>query len=218
MALGALALSQVSFGYALTSTTSGQFGQSVTNYFNSGASTYSGYTGAQLLTFTAGGGGTPTGYPTTFVGYCVDLENAFVNPQDVLLKSTSNLTKNGISPNSGNKVAWLYNKFASTVTTNVQGAALQVAIWEALYDSTADLSTGFYRIDGSQTAVLTQANAYLSAMNSQYTPGSTATWFDATPVGQDVIGPAAIPEPGLMSLLAGTGMSGLILLRRRARK
>ena len=220
LAFGSLALSQVSHAFALTSSIAGQFGQSVTSYFNNGASTYGGYTGAQLLTFTAGGGGAPAGYPSTFVGYCVDIENAFVNPQTVLLNPIDNLTKNGISPNSGKKVAWLYDKFGGTVADNVQGAALQVAIWEALYDSSADLSTGFYRIDGSQTAILTQANIYLNTMNSQFNASDSFfdVWFDATP-GQDVIGPGAVPEPGLMSLLAGTSMSGLMLLhRRRVRK
>ncbi len=214
LALGALALAQLSQAYSLVSSTAGMYGQSLTNYW--GTNTFSGYTGAQSLTFTAGGGGTPAGYPTTFIGYCVGLEDVFVNPQNVTLRSTNELTKNGISPNSGVKVAWLYNTFGSSISSNVQGAALQAAIWEALYDSSVNLSSGFYHIDTSQTAVLNQANSYLNAMQLNFTSNTGATWFDA-PVGQgqDIVGPLAVPEPGLMGLVASASMSGLYLLRRR---
>lgn len=212
LAIGTLALSQVSHGYALVANLSGTHGQTVSSFF--GSSSYNGYSGQVNLTF-SGGAGTPTGYPTTFVGYCVDLEHGFNNGQDVLVKSMSQLTRNGISPNSGARGAWLYNKFSNTITSNVQGAALQVAIWEAIYDTDNNLSSGYYRIDGSQTSVLNQANSYLSALQSGFTPYSEATWFDAHGLGQDIIGPGAVPEPGLVSLFAGTSLSGLVLLRRK---
>ncbi len=223
--VGALTVASVAANAYSLQYTSSSFGLGVTSYYGA-SGTVSGFTGASNYTF-VGGAGTPPGIPTTFQGYCVQIENYYVNPQDVLIKNASDLTRNGISPNSGLKAAWLFNKYKTTVDTNVKGAALQVAIWEALYDTSYNLSSGYYRTDAGAATVIAQANIYLNDLAANYSIGTvgSATWFDApdTTPGQfqDIIGPggpAAVPEPGAMGLLASGSLSALYAFRRRFRK
>ncbi len=215
IAVGVLALSQVAHATTLTSSIAGMLGQNVKNYYNNGASSFNGWTGQQ----NNGIAGGPANYPTSFTGYCVDIEHFFTNNESVTINDTSGLTKNSISPNSGYRVAWLYNTYSSSVTTNLQAAGLQAAVWEALYDNNLNLSSGWYSVDSSEVAVIAQANTYLSALTTAIGNGSYltahSTWFNAGGLGQDILGPSQVPEPGMVSLLASTSLSGLWVLRRR---
>lgn len=96
----------------------------------------------------------------------------------------------GNSTDTGDKVAWLFNTFAEGIRlsgTDIQAAALQVAIWEALYDSSPDLGAGNFQLT-TVGAIRDQANAYLSALDAG--PGgyqtSSAGWLD-TSHGQDQV-------------------------------
>lgn len=215
--LGTLVFSQAAHATTLTSSIAGMLGQNVKSYYNNGVSSFNGWTGQQNNGVTAG----PSGYPSSFVGYCVDIEHSFINGETVSLKNTSLLTKNGNLPNTGYRVAWLYNTYSSSVSNNVQAAGLQAAIWEALYDSSMDLTGGFYKLDATEIAVIGQTDIYLGALQTAIGNGSylssNATWFDTGGLGQDIVGPtqSQVPEPGLMSLLASGSVSGLWMLRRR---
>ena len=222
---GALTVASVAANAYSLQYTSSSYGLGVTSYYGV-SGTVNGFTGASDYTF-VGGAGTPPGIPTTFQGYCVQIENYYVNPQDVLIKNANLLTRNGISPNSGEKATWLFNKYKTTVDTNTEGAALQVAIWEALYDTSYNLSSGYYRTDAGAATVIAQANIYLTDLAANFSSGTagSATWFDApdTTPGQfqDIIGPggpAVVPEPGTLSLLASGSLSAVYALRRRTRK
>ena len=145
-------------------------------------------------------GAPPAGFSQSFYTYCVDLLNLVVDPQTVAVRSTSQIA--GVSANGGGKAAWLFNTYAPTIRgagTNTQAAALQVAIWEALYDSSADLGTGNFRLN-TTGAIRTQANVYLSGLYSpagQYRT-STATWLD-TVRGQDQM-TSRVTEPPTLAL------------------
>ena len=50
---------------------------------------------------------------------------------------------------AGTRAAWLFNTYAPVIHvggTGTDAAALQVAIWEALYDTTPDLSKGAFTL------------------------------------------------------------------------
>jgi hypothetical protein len=164
---------------------------------------------------------TPEGFVKDFYSYCVDATQYLRDPQYVTVRSTDSFSAG--SANSGAKVSWLFNSYASTVHTsgtNTQAAALQLAIWEALYDSDQNLSAGAFRATASG-AILTQAQTYLTALYSSSYLGSRATLLDVDgnnpdPArrGQDQI-THRVPEPSTLMLM---GLASLALIRRRRAK
>lgn len=165
----------------------------------------------------------PDGFPGSIITYCVDIVHELDDPQEVAVSTTDDPAFTTSATDGGAKAAWLLNSFASNVTTGLQAAALQVAIWEALYDNDYDLGTGSFTIvttDAAYTgalkaqAIALQATDYLNQLfsgpNGYHT--STATWLDAATVdglGQDQI---TTPEPGTLMLL---GLGALFVRRRK---
>lgn len=164
-------------------------------------------------------GGTPAGFATDLYTYCIDATQYLMDPQTVAIRSTSALVAG--ATHAGAKVAWLFNTYAGAIRaggTNVQAAALQVAIWEALYDTNQDFGTGAFRMS-TTGAIRTQAQAYLTALSTSDYSGSTAAWLDVDGTnadprlrGQDQIA-HSIPEPATLLLM---GLGGLLVLRRRS--
>jgi len=157
-------------------------------------------------------GAVPDGFSPSFYTYCVDITNVLIDPQEVTIRSSSDLNP---TPDGGGKAAWLLNSFAPGIRTggtNAQAAALQVAIWEALYDTAPNLASGSFYLASSMTggSIWTLAGHYLSQL--YYAPGTyhvgTAAWLDSTR-GQDQI--TLVPEPSMLLLLG----SGLFLFGRR---
>jgi hypothetical protein len=140
-----------------------------------------------------------------FVTYCVDASTYLLDHQWVNLEDTSTLR----SAATGARVAYLFNTFASHVTTNLQAAAMQVAIWEALYDSTQNLAGGNFRLNSANTLLVEQTNAYLTQLYSNNFAGSSTTWLN-TPSGQDQV-TSKVPEPSTLLLVA----TAAFLARRR---
>ncbi len=164
---------------------------------------------------------TPEGFVQNFYTYCVDATQYLRDPQYVTVRSTDSFTAG--SANAGAKVSWLFNSFASTIRTsgtNIQAAALQLAIWEALYDTSQNLSGGSFRTNASG-AILTQTQSYLTALYSSAYLGSRATWLDvdganSNPAyrGQDQI-THSVPEPSTLMMM---GLASLALFRRRRKR
>jgi hypothetical protein len=156
----------------------------------------------------------PAGAAASFYSYCVDLLNYAQNSQVVTIGTPTDMTGSPYVEHAGEKAAWLFNTFAAPINatqSDVQAAALQVAIWEALYDTSANLATGNIRVLAS-SAVLSQANSYLSALYSSSYVGSTASIL-FTGNGQEQI-THNVSEPSSL-LLVG---AGLILFARYQRR
>jgi len=142
-----------------------------------------------------------------FVGYCVDLDNDAPNTWDASLEPVT-VIDNGIM------IAWLFDNLAAGVTTSIQAAGLQVAIWEVLDDGAGvlDLNTGDFRLNVPPTnvAIRNQANAYLAMLPPDltgYVPQSIIVFSSEVDKAQHMI----VPEP---SSIAGLLMGAALLLRR----
>lgn len=151
-----------------------------------------------------------------FYAYCVDANHYLSGTQSVALEPTSTLTSPGVD-DPGGKVAWLFNEYAPTIHdsgTDIQAAALQIAIWAALYNNDGSLTTGAFHVN-STGPVTTQAQAFLDNLfsdpNGFHT--SSTTWLN-TANGQDQLIGAETPEPASM-LLLGTGLLAVARMRRK---
>jgi hypothetical protein len=168
----------------------------------------------------------PSGFEESIVSYCVDIFKDVTDPQTVAISTTDDPLMVTAATEGGGKAAWLLNQFASVVTTSLEAAALQVAIWEALYDDTHNLDTGSFSLVHSDAAytgaaeatlIYDQANYYLNQLfygDGQYHT-SVARWLDAasaTGGGQDQI---TTPEPSSLLLIALGGVVSRLRARRR---
>jgi hypothetical protein len=142
---------------------------------------------------------------TDSLAYCVDLNHHV---------KSANVTPEPISfVNHGDLVAWLYETCAESVMTGIEAAALNVAIWEVIYetDATFDAGTGYFTISENQS-VLDQANdllASLGSIPSSYTPSNGMMVLHGENV-QDVV----VPEPTRLGL-PGVAAGGFLAKRRR---
>ena len=167
-------------------------------------------------------GTAPAGFAQSFYSYCVDVTQNLADPQEVTPRSSDGFT-NGVA-GGGSKAAWLVNTYAADIRANtnsglanVQAAALQIAIWEAMYDTAQNLSGGSFILN-TNGDIRTQANAYLTALYGAGNGGyftSTATILETISPnpGQDQI-VARVSEPSTL-LLMGVA---LIVFAKRTRR
>src|SRR5262249_38053390 len=132
----------------------------------------------------------PTG--GSFFSYCVDATRYLNGTQTVEPKSTSQLT--GASQSSGSVVARggadAGRPIAGLVSTNsaeahpdaagIFAAALQMGIWETLYDATPDIGNGSFRLVNkpayaNSTSIANKASADLASLYSNV--GGSTPYF-----------------------------------------
>jgi len=121
-------------------------------------------------------------------------------------------------PQNGDLIAFLFETYADGVTTGVEAAALQVAIWEVLSetdDSFFDLTSGNFRIRKNDAAV-TLATAYLSTVPDSYTPTVEPVVLHSETRRDVIISGGQVPEPASLSVVSLGAV--LMLVRRRRRR
>lgn len=182
-------------------------------------------------------GAPPAGYSSSFFSYCVDATQYLTDPQTVAVSSTSSLTgasqSHGLvvaggGTDAGGKIAWLYNQYATEAHADgIGAAALQIAIWEALYDASPDLDNGTFTLVnnpayGGYSAIKAKASADLASLYSKPVAGGGYTYYTGqatfldTPAGQDQVTGSPVPEPSSMMLLGGGAIALMAKRRKRA--
>ena len=160
-----------------------------------------------------------------FLAFCVDLDQYLGNPQKATI--APNLFTNTITNNLSKLFSSVLGggTLGDVITTSVQAAGLQVAIWEVVEDSNSywgfNLDHGSFEVK-SNWAVKSQANSYLSALSSGSLDDYDMTFF-ASAKNQDLVTanpvpettPVPVPAAGLM-ILSAMGALGVMRRRKKA--
>ncbi len=97
-----------------------------------------------------------------FYSFCVDLFH--VNPSVYGVQPSLTPQTPGLATNIG-KIGYLYNTYGRQLLSPTDGTALQLALYELIYDTTPDLTSGNYIVNagGTNPAAYAAANAFLAA-------------------------------------------------------
>jgi MYXO-CTERM domain-containing protein len=151
-----------------------------------------------------------SGYLTgNYAAFCIDIA------QDIYTNQTAtfNVQSLGSAPVPGNAMGQLranligelwYNDYAKIGSSNSNGAAFQLAVWEIINEQTTDkngnlvlnVSSGSFSATDSDAATLTTANTWLAGLNLAGTgPQATNLIALTSSQYQDYVTMAPAPEP-----------------------
>lgn len=161
------------------------------------------------------GAGVDKSVPITFDTYCVDLKQT-VKKGDTYTYDVIPLASAGFTATQVSLLGTLWAENESKVKTATDSAAFQVAIWEILYDTNYNVSTGNFKLN-SPLSVRTASAAMLSsavADRGKSTPANLVVLRSDCAQDQLCQLPPSIPTPGSAVL----GAAGLLMAMPRRRK
>lgn len=167
-----------------------------------------------------------------FLAWCLDIGAWLGAGGSYAYETTTNPFTNGgqvLDSNAQARVASVFNaNFGASVTSNPDSsAAFQLALWESIYDTDMNISTGAFQASSSGS-IETLASGFLSGAASY---GSGANLWDLTflqsssdPRQQNLVtASASLPPAPTIPLPAGgllllTGIAGVAGLKRRKKR
>lgn len=150
-----------------------------------------------------------------FEAYCIDLDN-WISNGDTYEVNVSNTT---ILPQNGGIVESIFSQFFLGVDSKDKGAALQLALWDAVVDGGDGIAAGNFKANTNAT-IENLVNGIQSVQNAPESANFQFTYFEAVTHTQgnnnnkfqNVMTGEAVPEPATLTLMAGLGLAAL---RRR---
>lgn len=155
-------------------------------------------------------GGDPTELAPTFKAFCIDLG------QTIGFGGTYTYTTGAIDdapiPGApmgaakGDLLRELWGRHFLGINSNVRASAFQIVVWEIVFDTGLDFTSGAVRVTGD-AGVLSTAQGYLSSLNGNVWAFAPVYALNSQST-QDML----VPTPGAIALL---GLGGLAATRRR---
>jgi Thioester domain len=145
-------------------------------------------------------------YDLATIAYCVELTQG-VGSGDTYPVDLLTATGNYLA------AAWIMHNYAGS-GDSTQNAAVQVAIWETVYDGVGGaLDTGRFQLTGGDAQIYTLAQGYITGLTSAGLTGLDRYMIAHSATKQDLL--VAVPIPAAVWLF-GSGLLGLIGFRNRS--
>jgi PEP-CTERM motif len=216
-AAAALSLATPSVSHAVTVdiTSSGFSNGSKSGVLHLTGSAFDGQT-ASFGQFKLDGVYSPGGSPVTFFTYCVDLYHSLIIPGTFTIQPLTSI----MTAAKADDITKLL--FYNSPTTDVQSAAIQLAVWEIAFEGTAirnvdagALAGTFFASAGDSATARSTANTYLANLGALAMPtGVTATVLYAQN-NQIQVFLSPVPEAATWGMMIiGFGIVGASLRRR----
>lgn len=148
-----------------------------------------------------------------FVAFCIDLAKNMGNGNTYETAGAS-----AYGPSVDDAIDRLFTSAYAGVSTAIEGAAFQLALWEIITDtgSQYDLLSGNF-VASSNYNVIQQAGSYLSGLTGAATGGYSLTFLNSGNSQNLVtVDLAPVPVPAAAGML-GLGIASFFGLRRRKR-
>ncbi len=144
-----------------------------------------------------------------YLGYCVDIYQ-YAGDAHVTELAPSDVVPGGV------QAAFLFETYGDAVSNGRQAAAIQIAIWEVLYETadSYDIRHGAFKAGGNNQ-VTNLAQVLLDSVPVSYDPSPTTIFLYSESKQDMMISGGEIPEPGTMALLSIGGAMTVIRRRRR---
>ncbi len=143
------------------------------------------------------------------VDYTINLHGETARTLDFLgsVNAVLSMGKASVDP-----YAWLHP------VSGAQGAAIQLGIWESLYDTSGwNLGSGNFKASGLETTTSNWLNTFFANINSTASLDEKYVMTLEAAGAQDMITgdpPAVVPEPGSLALF-GAALAAFVGVRRR---